>query len=125
MLYSRHDIVDLVRQEAPELQSLLISIIWHASQGDPNIVNNERFGLLQIWLTHAKQIGFSGHENQLLDPSTNIKIGAQLISKLGILEFLGRELAPQFHSIMALERFLSDSEASEANQELAIASARR
>lgn len=121
MLYSRSDIVELVRQEASELQALLISIIWHASQGDPNIVSNERYGLLQIWLTHARQIGFNDHENALLDPSTNIKLGAQLISKLGILEFLGRELAPQFHAIMALERFLADSEASDITDRPAIA----
>jgi hypothetical protein len=106
MLYSRHDILDLIHAEDPNLHCLLISLIWHLSQGNPNEIVNNRFGLLMVPIIHARQIGFTAHENELLNPATNIQVGAQLISKLGLLEYLGREFVSRLFSITALETYL-------------------
>jgi soluble lytic murein transglycosylase-like protein len=108
MLYSRHDVVDLVHREAPELQNLLISMIWHLSRGNQNEICDERFGLLQVPLRFAREIGFQGHQNELLDPECNIQIGAQLLNKFGLLQYCGREFAHALHSILNLERYLNE-----------------
>ena len=109
MLYSRHDFVELVRTQPKELQSTLIAIIWYASKGNPNEQNGNRYGLLQIDLNQAKLRGYDRQPTWLLDPALNIQFGAQLLSDIGLLEFCGRELAPQLPNIMALAQFL-DSE---------------
>lgn len=112
MLYSRHEIVELVHEVCPEMQELIISLMWHASKADPNLVSvngtNERYGLLQIDLTQARAHGFIAQPSELLDPPTNIRIGSELLSRLGLLVFAGRELAPQIPSIMSLEKFLRE-----------------
>jgi hypothetical protein len=109
MLYSRHDIVDLVHAEDPAMHALLISLIWHLSHGNQSEIANERFGLLQVPLVHARNIGFTDHPNKLLEPETNIRVGAQLIAQLGLLEYLGRDFVGQLFSIRALEEYLTQS----------------
>lgn len=105
MLYSRAELIDLCSQ-APEIESLLISIIWHLSRGDPNCQDNYgRFGLLQVRLETARAYGIQS-ELQLLEPKCNVQIAIQLLRDRGLLEFLGREFAAQLHSILALERYL-------------------
>jgi len=99
--------VQLVQAEAPEIQSLLIAIMYFASKGDPNVVTGNRYGLLQIDLTQARNNGFTGEANQLLEPEINVQLGAQLLIKLGLVQFAGRDLAPQIPAILQMENFLA------------------
>lgn len=107
MLHTRGEIVDLVHAEAPELQTLLISIMWFASRGDSNLISNNRYGLLQVDLTQARAAGFTDQPNALLEPEINIRLGAQLLIKHGLVVFCGRELARDIPLILQLEKILS------------------
>lgn len=120
MLYTRGELVQLCRDIAPELDSLLIALIWFASRCDPNLVSTERYGLLQVDINQARASGFSGQPNELLDPKVNIQVAANLIRSRGLIEFCGRALASQLPSILKLESFLktTDVEKIEANQKL-------
>lgn len=106
MLYSRADIVELVQAESEELHSILIAIMWFASRGDTNLIDNDRYGLCQVELNQARTIGFTNHPNELLEPHINIRIAAQLIHKYGLLVFLGRNLAAQLPRILQLATYL-------------------
>lgn len=106
MLYTRREIVELVHAIAPDLQSLLIALMWFASHANANLVTLERYGLLQVDLTQARQAGFTGNPNELLQPETNIRIGAQLLNSLGLIQYCGRALANQIPAIVQLANFL-------------------
>jgi hypothetical protein len=107
VLYTRGEIVELVQQEAQELHALLIAIMYFASRGDPNTINGNRYGLLQIDLTQARNAGFRGPPNELLEPETNVKLGAQMIIRFGLVQFLGRDLGAQIPQIVQMERYLA------------------
>jgi hypothetical protein len=111
VLYSRHEIVELVQAEAPELRSLLIAIMYFASRGNPNEVTGNRYGLLQIDLSQAREAGFTGLPNELLAPETNVQLGAQLLIKHGLVCFCGRALAPQIPAILQLQAYLEQENA--------------
>jgi hypothetical protein len=120
MLYSRSEIVELVHQESEELHALLIALMWSASHADPNLITDTgsdhiRYGLTQIDIKQARAIGFAGEASSLLDPPTNIRIASQLLAKVGLIQFCGRELAPQLHAIMRLEEYLRQSAVSGAD----------
>lgn len=107
MIYTRGEIVELVRKEPEELQPILIALIWSASHCDPNLITDDtRFGLTQLHVRHANQLGFSAHPNQLLDVPLNIRMASEILQEVGLIEFLGREMANQFHAIVALAREL-------------------
>jgi soluble lytic murein transglycosylase-like protein len=104
MLYSRSEIRDLCEEYAPEHPNLILSLIWHLSRGDPLCDSPGRFGLLQLSAAQAKAHGVT--ERELFDARTNVRIGTRVLSELGLLEFLGRTFAYQYHSILALAEFL-------------------
>lgn len=118
MLYTRGEIVDLVRDIAPELDSLLVAIIWFASRCNSNLIDSDRYGLLQVDVKQARTAGFHGDANELLDPATNIRIAAGLIHTRGLIEFCGRALASQLPAILRLESELKARavDRNEANQ---------
>ena len=118
MLYNRAELVALIRQQPDELQPLLTALAWFASRGNPNSIENGRIGLCSVPLELAIANGVQITESELLEPRNNIPIAAHLIQRCGLLEFLGRELAPQFHSIMQLATWL-DSEAKREAQDVA------
>lgn len=101
MIFTRHEIVELIRAQPRELHGVLTALVWFASRGDPNLVSGRRFGLLQV---NADR--FAGDQRELLDPATNIKVGAELIREHGLVEFCGRELAPELPRIIGLAKFL-------------------
>lgn len=103
MLYTRGELVQLCRDIAPELSELLVALIWFASRCDCNLVDQDRYGLLQVDINQARAIGFSGQPNELLDPKVNIRIASQLIHSLGLIQFCGRALASQLPAILRLE----------------------
>lgn len=108
MIYTRAEIVGLVYREPKELQPILIAIIWMASQCDANLItDNRRYGLTQLDLRHAILAGFCGHPNQLLDPPRNIEMASHILQNRGLIDFLGRDFAPQYHAIVALSRELA------------------
>lgn len=109
MIYQRSEIVALVRQQPVELQSTLISIIWFASHSDPNLIEGNRYGLLQIDSEQVKKIGFQGEAIQLLDPELNIKLGAQLLAQVGLVEFCGRALGMEIPRIAQLANYLDSN----------------
>ena len=106
MLYTRRELVDLVRELAPDQAELLIALAWFASSANPNLVSADRYGLLQVDYTQARQAGFTGDASTLLDPRTNITVGVQFLTSLGLLQYCGRELASQIPAILKLESFL-------------------
>lgn len=117
MLYSRAELVDLVRDIAPEIAELLIALCWFASHCDVNLISGERYGLLQVDLNQARSIGFQGEPNQLLDPRTNIQLAAKLIHTRGLIQYCGRTLGMQLPAIVRLEAELKQgNEPVEANQ---------
>jgi hypothetical protein len=101
MIYSRHEIVELIQAQPRELHGVLTALVWFASRGDPNLVSGRRYGLLQV--DSAK---FEGKANELLNPETNIKVGAKLIQEHGLIEFCGWELGRELHRIIGLARYL-------------------
>jgi hypothetical protein len=107
VLYSRRDIVDLVQLQPEELRPLLIAIIWFFSRGQSSLIENNRYGLLQIDLNQAKSYGFDRDPNSLLEPDLNIQLGSQLLSNLGLVQFAGRTHAHQLPLIIQLANILS------------------
>jgi soluble lytic murein transglycosylase-like protein len=103
MLYSRSEIVDMCYEIGGQEASLFLSLIWHLSRGDPNCDSHTgRYGLMQVPLDQA-----GGHtERELAEARTNIEAGARLLRSQGLLAFLGRDFASQYHSIMGLAEFL-------------------
>lgn len=114
MLYSRSEIVELVRAQPKELQATLISLIWFASKGNPSEQNGDRYGLLQLDTNQLKFHNLPSDPAALLDPDRNIKLGAQLLERIGLVEFAGRNLAPQLPAIISLAAWL-DSEPSQSH----------
>jgi len=64
---------------------LIGAVIWQESRGDrlaarfePRI-NDTSYGLMQILLGTARSLGFAGSVPELLEPSTNIMLGAQYL----------------------------------------------
>lgn len=64
---------------------LIGAVIWQESKGDslaarfePRI-NDTSYGLMQILLGTARSLGFAGTVPELLEPSTNIMLGAQYL----------------------------------------------
>lgn len=110
MLYSRSEIVQIIRKQPIDLQNLLISMIWFFSRAQSSLITNNRYGLLQIDLNQAKTAGFEGHANELLNPQLNISLGSKLIQSLGLVQFAGRELSHQLPQVIQLAEFL-DSQA--------------
>src|SRR5215475_4455817 len=106
MLYSRHDIVELVQAQPKHLQSTLLALIWFASKGSPLEANGNRYGLLQLDLNQLKFHGYQATPHDLLNPATNIELGAKLLDRIGLLELAGRNLAPQLPAIIALANYL-------------------
>lgn len=106
MIYTRRELVDLVRELAPNDAELLIALAWFASSANPNLVSSDRYGLLQVDLNQARQAGFTGDANSLLDPRTNVTVAVQLLTSLGLLQYCGRALACQIPAILKLESFL-------------------
>lgn len=107
VLYSRHDIVALVNQQPAELRALITACIWYFSRCDSSLIENNRYGLLQIDLAQAKSLGFDSNPNDLLNPETNINLGSQLLSSLGLVQFAGRIHAHQLPLVIQLASFLS------------------
>jgi len=64
---------------------LLRAIIWQESKGDPLAarfeakVQDTSYGLMQILLGTARSLGFAGSVQELLNPATNIMLGAQYL----------------------------------------------
>jgi len=107
MIYSRGEIVELVRKEPIGLQSILIGIIWFCSHCDPNCVTDgRRFGLCQVDIAQAAIRGYSTHPNRLLDVPLNIRMASELLQEHGLLDYLGRDFAGQFHAIATMARYL-------------------
>jgi hypothetical protein len=81
-------------------------MIWYFSRAQSSLITNNRYGLLQIDLDQAKTAGFQGNANELLNPELNISLGAELLIKLGIVQFAGRELSHQLPQVLQLADFL-------------------
>jgi len=64
---------------------LIGAIIWQESKGDPLAarfeprINDTSYGLMQLLLGTARSLGFAGSVPELLEPSTNIMLGAQYL----------------------------------------------
>ena len=82
-------------------------MIYLFSRGQSSLIENDRYGLLQIDLNQAKSAGFASDPNQLLEPDINIQLGTQLLSKLGLVQYAGRIFAHQLPHVIQLADFLS------------------
>lgn len=64
---------------------LLGAMIWQESRGDPLAARFEpgvadtSYGLMQVLLGTARSLGFAGSVQDMLDPETNIGLGAQYL----------------------------------------------
>ena len=104
MLLSRADIRDLVNSEPQDMQALLLALIWHATRGNPNVIDGTRYGIALLDLQHAQAMGFTGAPERLLDPSVSIPLASACLRKLGLVQYAGFELAPLLMPILALSR---------------------
>ena len=65
---------------------LVFAIIWTESSGRENVKRKEdsfySYGLMQITLNAARDVGFRGGWRELMEPRTNIYYGTRYLSKL-------------------------------------------
>jgi hypothetical protein len=117
MLYSRSEIMTIIRQQPIDLQPLLLAITWQLSRGQTNLIQDNRYGLLQIDLAMARAHGFTGQPNDLLEPELNVQVGCDLLLRIGLIQFLGRVFASQAPIILQLaEVIYNASQGSQPSQ---------
>jgi hypothetical protein len=109
MLYNRHEIAELIRQQPKDIQPMLLALAWILSRGQTNLIQDGYYGLLQVNLELAKANGYNDNPMQLLDPATNVKIASDLLLKCGLLAFLGRLNASQASNAIELSKFIADA----------------
>ena len=73
--------------------NLIKAIIMVESSGRPNAIRHEwnghdSIGLMQVTIPAARDVGYTGDENGLLNPFTNIEYGTKYLKKM-INEFNG------------------------------------
>ena len=120
MLYTRGEIKELVDLVAPaEMRPLLLALVWILSRGDPNLITGAygtRLGLTQIDTRYIPGAEFGGLVGfvpgqeltaEYLDPATNLRLSAQLLARMSLIEFCGREFAHHVPAIMALANHLT------------------
>ena len=67
--------------------ALVKAVIWTESKGDPYVLRYERhlddhsYGLMQLLLSTATELGFKGSADGLFDPDTNIRLGTMYLAK--------------------------------------------
>lgn len=81
---------DQVYEEAGKWKlppDLIRAVIWVESRGDPKAKRYERkiddssFGVMQILLGTAVEMGFEGEAPELLDPAVNMHFGCKYLTK--------------------------------------------
>lgn len=64
------------------------AVIMQESSGNPNAyraepqINDASYGLMQILLRTARNLGYEGESDGLYDPDTNINLGTKLLAEL-------------------------------------------
>lgn len=90
--------IDHAAQEHGISQAWIEAIIAQESGGNPDATRQEpairdaSYGLMQILYGTAKGLGYTGEPSGLLDPATNIELGAKLLAQLKV-RFRDLELA--------------------------------
>lgn len=71
--------------------NLIRAIIWKESSGEPSATGDEgkSFGLMQIQLTAAQDIGYYITKAELLNPHVNIEVGTGYLAYLYGLYYVG------------------------------------
>lgn len=109
VLYSRSEIHAIINCQPEDLRPLLLSLAWLLSRGQTNLIQDNRFGLLQIDLVLAQAHGFNRPPNDLLDPEVNVAVGANLLLQCGLIPFLGRTYAALIPTILQLAEIIDNA----------------